>query len=112
MYCTLTLTCTPRAILHDPDTYPDPERFIPERFLKPSSPSSSDVEQVLNPDILDPKEVAFGFGRRVCPGLEMGYESMWIIVASVLAVFKIDKARDEHGNVVTPPEAFTGDFVE
>ena len=109
-------THLPRAILHNPDTYPDPERFIPERFLKPSSApsstSSDDVEQVLNPDILDPKEVAFGFGRRICPGLDMGYESMWIIVASVLAVFTIEKARDEHGNVVTPPEAFTGDFVE
>ena len=107
---TNTQVLTPRAILHDPDTYPDPERFIPERFLKPNT--ASEFEHVLNPDVLDPRNAAFGFGRRICPGIDMGYESMWIIFASVLAVFKIEKARDEHGNVITPSEAYTGDFIE
>lgn len=38
-----------RAVLHDQETYHDPESFIPERFLK-GAPSSLDI--------------AFGFGRR------------------------------------------------
>jgi len=44
-----------RAMLHDDEQYPNPSTFDPERFLKDGK---------LNPGILDPSEVAFGFGRR------------------------------------------------
>ena len=44
-----------RAILHDPEMYPEPERFNPDRFIK---------DGILNRDILDPLSIAFGFGRR------------------------------------------------
>lgn len=53
-YC---LCC--RAILHDPVAYPDPESFNPSRFL------TSDGMKI-NPEVQDP-EVAFGYGRRICP---------------------------------------------
>ena len=43
-----------RAILHDPDEYPDPHIFKPERFMKNGK---------LNPDVRDPNLAAFGFGR-------------------------------------------------
>lgn len=44
-----------RAILHDPEQYPDPEEFMPERFLKDGE---------LNAAIRDPGVAAFGAGRR------------------------------------------------
>lgn len=43
-----------RAILHDPDVYPDPEAFKPERFL------TEDGELKEDPSLM----CAFGFGRR------------------------------------------------
>lgn len=43
-----------RAILHDPQPYPDPLSFKPERFLKENG-------KELPPD---PINFAFGFGRR------------------------------------------------
>lgn len=46
---------TNRSILHNPDVYPDPEEFRPERFLKDGK---------LNDDVQDPLAIAFGLGRR------------------------------------------------
>ena len=44
-----------RSILNDPQVYPDPDKFNPERFLKDGK---------LNPEIRDPSASLFGFGRR------------------------------------------------
>ena len=41
--------------MHDPEVYPNPDAFEPERYLK---------DGVLNPDVLQPETVVFGYGRR------------------------------------------------
>ncbi|KAF8481476.1 cytochrome P450 [Gautieria morchelliformis] len=47
------------AIVHDKNVYENPDEFLPERFLL------SDTRSIVAPD---PNRVAFGFGRRICPG--------------------------------------------
>ena len=42
--------------MHDPEVYPDPDAFIPERFL--------DVNGCLDLSGGDPADLGFGFGRR------------------------------------------------
>lgn len=44
-----------RAMLHDENIYPEPDKFNPERFLKNGYPDLS---------VRDPTTLAFGFGRR------------------------------------------------
>jgi cytochrome P450 len=44
------------GMLHDEDVFPDPEEFMPERFMKDGK---------IRTDLPDPEVVAtFGFGRR------------------------------------------------
>ena len=40
----------------DERDYPNPTEFIPERFMNGDK---------LNPDVLEPKSFAFGYGRRL-----------------------------------------------
>jgi hypothetical protein len=47
----------------------------------------------INPDMPMGNET-FGYGRRVCPGLHIGVESVWLVAVSVLAVFDVKPAVD------------------
>ncbi|KAG7447374.1 cytochrome P450 [Guyanagaster necrorhizus] len=90
------------AMLNDVSVYgEDPDSFNPDRWLK---------DGVMNPDIPHPEE-AFGFGRRICPGQEMAEASMWMSIASILAVFDITKAVDDKGNAIEPSGEFTSGLL-
>ena len=54
----------PRAITRDPERYPDPHAFQPERILPLVDPAASPAAKAR---ILDPRAYAFGYGRRCVP---------------------------------------------
>ncbi|KAJ7284532.1 cytochrome P450 [Mycena rebaudengoi] len=89
------------AMLHDENVYPEPEAFKPERFLLPNGKLNPAVE----PD------AAFGWGRRVCPGRGIGWNMLWIMAASLLAVFDITKAIGEDGEVIEPTLGHTSELT-
>jgi len=78
-------------VMNDPQVYPEPRRFWPERFLPdekgnlPRDPTLSGV---------------FGFGRRVCAGRNLADASIWITVVSILFLFEIVEILDEHGQKI------------
>ncbi|KAF7353983.1 Cytochrome P450 [Mycena venus] len=74
----------PWAIMHDPEIYPAPFDFNPERFLFPSE------DPKLNPD---PRRYMFGFGRRSCPGQYLAEDVLYITIVTTLAVFRIGPAK-------------------
>nr|BAL05143.1 cytochrome P450 [Phanerodontia chrysosporium] len=76
------------AIMHDESLYPDAEDFRPERFTEDGAP--------------DCLNVAFGFGRRVCPGILIAQAHVFVSIATTLATFNITKARDAQGNIIEP----------
>ena len=90
----LQLIC--RAILHNPDMYPEPDSFKPERFINPDGSLREDP--VLTS--------LFGFGKRLCPGRHLADATLFIIVASVLSVFDIKKGKGRDGGPDAYP--FTG----
>ncbi|KAI0675574.1 cytochrome P450, partial [Trametes maxima] len=70
-----------REIMHDPETFDDPDEFRPERFMQ---------DETLNVrPVPDSTLLAFGFRLRICPGRHFGHASLFIAVASVLHVFDI-----------------------
>ncbi|KAG8911635.1 hypothetical protein FRC00_006132 [Tulasnella sp. 408] len=69
-------------ISRDPAIYEDPSTFNPDRFID-------------NPDVLDPREFAFGFGRRICPGNELGYQLVGVFIVSVLWGFELQRPPGE-----------------
>jgi cytochrome P450 len=79
-----------RAILHDPETYPDPEEFKPERFLNEDGSVKDDPTLAL----------AFGAGKRICPGRHIVDATLFIVASSVLSAFNVTKAKDENGNEI------------
>ena len=74
-----------RAILHDPKRYPDPEEFKPERFLNEDGSVREDPALSL----------AFGVGKRICPGRHLVDSTVFIVACSVLSVFNVTKSKDK-----------------
>ncbi|KDR69247.1 hypothetical protein GALMADRAFT_104204 [Galerina marginata CBS 339.88] len=71
------------AMLYNEEEYPNPSTFDPDRFMK---------DGLLNLAVRDPASVAFGFGRRMCPGNQV----------ALSATFDISEAFDDDGNPIAP----------
>ncbi|EAU89619.2 cytochrome P450 [Coprinopsis cinerea okayama7 len=79
------------AVLHDPDVYPEPHRFDPERFLKDGK---------INPEVRDPDVAVFGYGRRICPGRNLSNDTFALLAARLLACFDVKPSLDETGRPI------------
>ncbi|KAF5391170.1 hypothetical protein D9757_002998 [Collybiopsis confluens] len=88
-----------RTILHNPDTFPDPMTFNPDRFLSK------------DPAVMDPVNVAFGYGRRICPGRFMAEGQLWISISCILSAFEIKPGANEDGRDVKTEPAFASGMI-
>jgi hypothetical protein len=78
---------------HNPDVYPEPERFNPDRWLV-------EDDSQMPPD---PRGYVFGFGRRFCPGRVLADQTIFSAIAATLTVFDIRKPVDPAtGKVIEP----------
>ncbi|KAF9076847.1 cytochrome P450 [Rhodocollybia butyracea] len=87
------------AMNRDPDLYPEPDKFMPERFLEGHGPFTN-----IN-DIY-----AYGFGRRVCVGRYVADTTVWLTIVSILATLDLRKAKDDRGHEIDIPEEYTQHF--
>ncbi|KAG1849245.1 cytochrome P450 [Suillus subluteus] len=68
------------AIANDPDVFPEPHKFNPQRWI-------DDVGRVRD----DLRFFTFGFGRRVCPGQHVANRSIFINTALILWAFRLSE---------------------
>ncbi|KAG2220767.1 hypothetical protein INT45_012260 [Circinella minor] len=107
---------------HNPDVYPDPNEFKPERFLDRNEPMTASTNRSAN----ERDHFNFGWGRRACPGAHLAETQMFNVWVHTLHRCNIVPALDENGNevpetletvppvngpIVTPPSPFEIRFV-
>ncbi|XP_055835550.1 cytochrome P450 CYP82D47-like [Solanum dulcamara] len=74
-------------IHHDPNIWPNPHEFKPERFLT----THKDVDVRGNHFELLP----FGSGRRMCPGISLALQVLPFVIAVLLQGFDMKRTSDE-----------------
>ncbi|KAL0953802.1 hypothetical protein HGRIS_004984 [Hohenbuehelia grisea] len=90
-----TVIANSRGMSLDERVYANPKDFNPARYLpRPEGNGEPFFES------------AFGFGRRICPGRHLAYNSLWVIIATLLATCDISKALDEEGREINVEPKF------
>ncbi|KAG0697627.1 cytochrome P450 [Suillus ampliporus] len=92
-----SVVCNTWGISRDEKRYPEPSRFMPERFM--------DVNGALTDD--NPADYIFGLGRRGCPGKHTADGTVWSAIVTVLATLDISSPKDDHGGVINFTPQFT-----
>ncbi|OGE54266.1 hypothetical protein PENARI_c006G06548 [Penicillium arizonense] len=80
------------AMTHDPAVYHDPMIFKPERFLGMDGRGPE----------MDPHDLVFGFGRRICPARFLAATTVYLSAAQTLAVFNIRPVQERKEVDVQP----------
>ncbi|KAF8842505.1 cytochrome P450 [Paxillus ammoniavirescens] len=85
------------AMLHNPDVYPEPDSFKPERYFK-----DGELD-----DEVSTSHIGYGFGRRTCPGRFTADASIWVAMVTILSTLTISKALDDKGREINVDPKFT-----
>lgn len=86
--------------MHDERHFPDPFTFNPDRWISPTP----GVEKTTGA-VPDPWAVIFGYGRRICPAIQIARPAIWLAMVMLLSSFEIRPKLDPVTNKPIIPEA-------
>ncbi|TPX23624.1 hypothetical protein DIZ76_012958 [Coccidioides immitis] len=87
------VTASTIALHHDPQVFPDPEEFCPERWLHQTAEKLRQMEKSFIP---------FGYGARICLGKAFGIMELKMLAAFLLLRYEIE-TTPEMGDGKTGP---------
>ena len=76
--------------LHDPEVFPEPDQFLPERWLDPNSSANQNPRNYL----------VFGSGPHKCIGLEYAMMNMGIVLADAAVLMDFEHVLTEKSDKV------------
>lgn len=85
------------ALSRDEDMSPDASRFKPSRHLT--------VDGKLKVPFFN--HMAFGHGRRICPGRWFAEDTLWTAAATIRTVLRADRAKDSNEDRIEVKLEFT-----
>ncbi|KAJ5360336.1 hypothetical protein N7517_009527 [Penicillium concentricum] len=95
------ISMTSRSILHSPQIYAEPMKFIPERWMGPP-------EEVR---VLDRYLVPFAKGNSSCMGQSMTYSWLYAVIGTVVRKFQLELHETDEKNVDIVRDCFNGQTV-
>ena len=95
------------AIHREEGQYPNPEEYHPERWLEKDWPTYREPLSQF-PNIQNYS--AFGFGRRICPGMHIAERSLYILVARIAWACDISKKVKDGKDVGVPLYDYVSGF--
>ncbi|KAJ8657398.1 hypothetical protein O0I10_006954 [Lichtheimia ornata] len=84
------------AMHMNPDVYPEPHVFRPERFLDKTETFTASAKSKIE----DRDQYNFGWGRRLCPGSYLAEVHLFNVFSRVFAKCSIEPRLDDGGNLV------------
>ncbi|OJJ96367.1 hypothetical protein ASPACDRAFT_54706 [Aspergillus aculeatus ATCC 16872] len=98
------------ALHWDPDRFPDPFSFRPERYLD-SHPLRSAV-YAAGGDVHARDHFTFGAGRRICPGIHLAENGLFLAVANLIWAYEFRLPLDEKTGQEMPLDIGDEAFME
>ncbi|KAK4541403.1 hypothetical protein LTR36_008004 [Oleoguttula mirabilis] len=79
------VSLTPYDVLYDPDIFPEPSSFQPDRWLTASDDGTLELHTALERFF-----VIFGKGPRMCQGINLAYAELYLALAILITSFDLD----------------------
>ncbi|KAK7032180.1 hypothetical protein VNI00_013354 [Paramarasmius palmivorus] len=83
------------GIYHNPEHFDNPETFDPERYVL----HEYGIKEGVDPNTFR-DNIAFGYGRRSCPGIHLAENSINLNTMNFIWAFNFELAKDNAGNEI------------
>ncbi|XP_038905529.1 3,9-dihydroxypterocarpan 6A-monooxygenase [Benincasa hispida] len=98
------------AVMKDPESWSDPDKFLPERFLKGSLDNIGTHRMEMKGQNF--RYIPFGSGKRGCPGASLALLVFPCAIATMVQRFDWKTSGDGSGNIdLTPGSGFAAEMA-